>query len=73
MQIISKYNKIICLLLWAIDTIDSFCKTAIAFQQILDECYPKQIKAWVDKSTKCCNTSMKLSFLQDNDLEIYSG
>ena len=70
MQLISKYNKIICLLLWAIV---SFCKTTIDLQQIFDETYPKQSKAWVDESTEFCNTSMKLSWLQDNGIEIYSG
>ena len=42
-----------------------------AFQKILDKSGCKPNKKWVDKGSEFCNRSMK-SWLQDNDLEIYS-
>ena len=43
-----------------------------AFQEILDESRHKPNKIWVDKSSEFYNRSVK-SWLQDNDIEIYSA
>ena len=41
------------------------------FQNILDESNCKPNKIWVDKGSKFWNRSIK-SWLEDNDIEIYS-
>ena len=43
-----------------------------AFEKFLDESGCKPNKIWVDKGNKFYNRSMK-SWLQDNDIEIYSA
>ena len=42
------------------------------FQKFLDEANLKQNKVWVDKGKKFYNRSME-SWLQDNDIEMYSA
>ena len=60
MQLISKFNKVIRFLSFAIDI---FSKYAWVFH--------KPNKIWVDKASKFNNKSMK-SWLEKNDIEMYS-
>ena len=82
MQLISKYNKGFCFLLCFIDIYSKYAwvvslkdKKDItitnAFQKILNEPNRKLNKMRVDKGSGLCNGTMK-SWLQDNDIEIYS-
>ena len=82
MQFISKFNKGFRFLLCVIDIYSKYAwvvplkdKKGIAitngFQKILDESKQKSNKIWADKGSKFCNSSMK-SWLQDNDVEMYS-
>ena len=67
MQIISKFNQGICVLLcifskyaWVIPSKDKKDTTITnAFQKILDESNGKPNKIWVDKGGKFYNRSMK--------------
>ena len=83
MQLISKFNKGICFLLFAIDVFSKYAwviplkdqkdiTTTNAFQKILVVSNGNPNKIWVDESTKFYNRSMK-SFLQNNNIEIYSA
>ena len=83
MQLISKFNKGICFLWFAIDVFSKYAwviplkdqkdiTTTNAFQKILVVSNGNPNKIWVDESTKFYNRSMK-SFLQNNNIEIYSA
>ena len=80
MQLISKFNKIICFLPCVIDTFSKYewvvplrekKDTTISnfFQNFLGEPNCKPYKIWVDKGSELYNKSVKL--LQDNDIKIY--
>ena len=77
MQLISKFNKRFCLLLYVINVYSKYAwvvplkdKKVIAitnaFQQILNGSNRKPNKILVDKGSEFCNRSMK-SWLPDND------
>ena len=83
MQLISKFNKGICFLLFAIDVFSKYAwviplkdqkdiTITNAFQKILVVSNGNPNKIWVDESTKFHNRSMK-SFLQNNNIEICSA
>ena len=82
MQLISKVNKGFRSLLFIIDIYGKYAWVGLlktkkgmaitnAFQKILDESSCKRNKKWVDNGSEFCNRSIK-SWLQDNELEIYS-
>ena len=82
MQLISKYNKLIRLLLCVNNVFSEYAlvvplkdKKGIiitkALQNILDESNRKPNKIWVNKGSDFYNRSMK-SYLQENDIKIYS-
>ena len=77
MQLISKFNKRFCFLLYVINVYSKYAwvvplkdKKVIAitnaFQQILNGSNRKPNKILVDKGSEFCNRSMK-SWLPDND------
>ena len=81
-QLISKFNKRFWFLLCVINIFSKYAwivlskdKNSITifdvFQEILNESGCKPNKIWADKGNEFYNRSMK-SWLQDNDLEIYS-
>ena len=82
MQSLSKYNKRIKYLLYAIDLFGKYAWVApikdkkgititSAFQKILKESYWKPNKIWVDKGREFYNNSFK-KLLKDNNIEMYS-
>ena len=82
MQSLSKYNKRIKYLLYAIDLFSKYAWVApikdkkgititSAFQKILKESYRKPNKIWVDKGREFYNNSFK-KLLKDNNIEMYS-
>ena len=82
MQSLSKYNKGIKYLLYAIDLFSKYTwvvpikdKKGVsivdAFQKILKESNQKPNKIWVDKGSEFYNNSFK-KWLKDNDIEMYS-
>ena len=82
MQLIIKFNKGICFLLFVIDIFSKYAwviplkdKKGIAitnpFQINLDESNHKSNKIWVDKSIELYNGLMK-SWLEKNNEEMYS-
>ena len=82
MQLISKFNKGIRLLLCVIDTYNKYAwviplkdKKGVtivsAFQNILNDSMRKPNKIWVDKGSEFYNRWMKL-WLKDNVIEMYS-
>ena len=82
MQLLSKFNKEICILLCVIDIYSKYARVISlkdkkgipiinAFQQILDELRRKPNKIWIDKGSYFYNGSMK-SWLEKNDTETYS-
>ena len=81
MQLISKLNKGFRFLLCFIDIYGKYARaiflkdkkdaTITVFQKMLDELNCKPDKIWVNKGSEFYNGTMK-SFLQNNDIEIYS-
>ena len=82
MQLISKFNKRIRLLLCVIDTYNKYAwviplkdKKGVtivsAFQNVLNDSMRKPDKIWVDKGSEFYNRWMKL-WLKDNVIEMYS-
>ena len=82
MQLISKFNKVICILLCVIDIFSKYAwviplndkrgiTTTNAFQKILDESNRKPNKIWVDKSSEFYNRSVK-SWLEKDAISMYS-
>ena len=82
MQLISKYNKGIRYLLYAIDLFSKYAQVAPlkdkkgiaivnAFQSILDNSKRKPSKTWVDQGSEFYNSSFK-KWLEDNDMKMYS-
>ena len=82
MQLISKFNKGIRLLLCVIDTYNKYAwviplkdKKGVtivsAFQNVLNDSMRKPDKIWVDKGSEFYNRWMKL-WLKDNVIEMYS-
>ena len=82
MQLLSRYNKGIRLLLCAIDIFSKYAWVVLlkdkkgvsivtAFQSILKQSNRKPNKIWVDKGSEFYNTSFK-RWLQDNDIVMYS-
>ena len=82
MQLISKFNKGIRLLLCVIDTYNKYAwviplkdKKGVtivsAFQNVLNDSMRKPNKIWVDKGSEFYNRWMKL-WLKDNVIEMYS-
>ena len=82
MQLISKFNKGLRLLLCVIDIFSKYAwfvplkdkKSASivdAFQKILDDSNRTPSKIWVDKGREFYNSSFK-KWLKDNDIEMYS-
>ena len=82
MQLISKFNKGIRLLLCVIDTYNKYAwviplkdKKGVtivsAFQNVLNDSMRKSNKIWVDKGSEFYNRWMKL-WLKDNVIEMYS-
>ena len=82
MQLISRLNKGIRILLCVIDNFSKYAwvlplkgKKGItitnAFQIFLDESNRKPNKIWMDEESEFCNRSMKL-WSQDNDVKMYS-
>ena len=82
MQLISKFNKGIRLLLSVIDTYNKYAwviplkdKKGVtivsAFQNVLNDSMRKPNKIWVDKGSEFYNRWMKL-WLKDNVIEMYS-
>ena len=82
MELISKFKKGICLLLYLIHIFRKYAwvnslrdrkriTIANAFQKILDESNRKTDKIWADKGSEFYNRSMK-SWLKDNNIEMYS-
>ena len=82
MQLLSKFNKGVRLLLCIIDIFSKYAwvislkdKKGIsivnAFQKIFRESNRKPNKIWVDKGSEFYNSSFK-QLLRDNDIEMYS-
>ena len=82
MQLISKYNKGITLLLCVIDLFSKYAwvvplknKKGVtivnAFQSILDSSKRKPNKIWVDQGSEFYNNFFK-KLLKNNDIEMYS-
>ena len=82
MELISKFNKGIRLLLCVIDTYNKYAwvtplkdKKGVtivsAFQNVLNDSMRKPNKMWVDKGSEFYNRWMKL-WLKDNVIEMYS-
>ena len=82
MQLISKFNKVICILLYVIDIFSKYAwviplndkrgiTTTNPFQKILDESNRKPNKIWVDKSSEFYNRSVK-SWLEKDAISMYS-
>ena len=82
MQLISKFNKGISLLLRVIDIFSKYAwviplkdkddvTIANALQKFLGQSNRKANKIWAEKGSKCYNRSMK-SYFQDSDIEMYS-
>ena len=81
MQLLSKYNKGIRYLLYAIDLFSKYSwvvplkdkrgiSIANAFQKIISE-GRKPNKIWVDQVSECCNSPFK-RFLKIKNIEMYS-
>ena len=82
LQLISKFNKELKLLLCVIDIVSKYAwviplkdKTGIsivnAFQKILKESGRRPNKIWVNNGSEFYNNSSK-KWLKDNDIEMYS-
>ena len=82
LQLISKFNKELKLLLCVIDIVNKYAwviplkdKTGIsivnAFQKILKESGRRPNKIWVNNGSEFYNNSSK-KWLKDNDIEMYS-
>ena len=82
MQLISKYNKGIRYLLYAIDLFSKYAfvvplkdkkgvTTVNAFQSVLNNLKRKPNKIWVDQGSEFYNTNFK-KWLKDNNIEMYS-
>ena len=82
MQLISKYNKRLRYLVWAIDLFSKYTffvslkdkkGTAIvnALQSILNNSKKNPNKIWVDQGSEFYNTHFK-KWLKDNNIEMYS-
>ena len=83
MQLINKFDKEICFLLWVVDIFSKYAWAIIplkdkigitifnAFQKVLNKSHCKPNKIWIDKGSEFYNRSIK-SWLEKNDKDVYS-
>ena len=83
MQLINKFDKEICFLLWVVDIFSKYAWAIIplkdkigitifnVFQKVLNKSHCKPNKIWIDKGSEFYNRSIK-SWLEKNDKDMYS-